>query len=140
MLMLGKISVGVRRMTTGAAIRIISARTMNVYGRLRATLTIHILFFCAPFCRDCDVDVRHRSCRTIGLAYAVLKARFMPLGFSLESPAIQHKPVWLLKQLSDGRQGVTNKAGAGRPLRGDSIKQRIKKGMLGATNRAQSKS
>src|SRR6267142_3699537 len=41
---LGKISVGVRRMTTGLRMRIKSARTMNVYGRLRATLTIHIVW------------------------------------------------------------------------------------------------
>src|ERR1022692_2588746 len=51
-LMLGKMSVGVRRMTTGAAMRINSARTINVYGRLRASLTIHIESFCAPVCRD----------------------------------------------------------------------------------------
>src|SRR5580692_3785205 len=41
--MLGKMSVGVRRITTGAAIRISKARTMNVYGRLRAILTIHMV-------------------------------------------------------------------------------------------------
>jgi hypothetical protein len=40
--MSGKMSVGVRRMTTGAARRINSARTINVYGLLRASLTIHI--------------------------------------------------------------------------------------------------
>ena len=33
---------GVRRMTTGAAMRMSSARTINVYGRFRASLTIHI--------------------------------------------------------------------------------------------------
>ena len=42
MLMFGKMSVGVRRMATGLAIRIKSASTMNVYGRLSATLTIHM--------------------------------------------------------------------------------------------------
>src|SRR5450756_796604 len=41
-LMLGKMSVGVRTIMTGAAIRMSSASTMKVYGRLRATLTIHI--------------------------------------------------------------------------------------------------
>jgi hypothetical protein len=42
--MLGKISVGVRKMTTGLRIRMSSAKTINVYGRFRATLTIHMLF------------------------------------------------------------------------------------------------
>src|SRR5579871_509084 len=42
MLMLGKMSVGVRRMMTGLKRRIRSARTMNVYGRFRAVFTIHI--------------------------------------------------------------------------------------------------
>src|SRR5271166_3470448 len=70
-LILGKMSVGVRRITTGAAMRINSARTINVYGRLRATLTIHMRSFCAPFCRG--VGGHHRQCVTIGLAYAVLK-------------------------------------------------------------------
>src|ERR1700761_1711128 len=40
--MLGKMSVGVRRIITGARTRISSASTMKVYGRLRATLTIHM--------------------------------------------------------------------------------------------------
>src|SRR5262252_6104951 len=42
MLMEGKMSVGVRAMTTGLTMRIRSARTMNVYGRSRAIRTIHI--------------------------------------------------------------------------------------------------
>src|SRR5262245_49524988 len=42
-LIFGKISVGVRWIITGLISRINSARTINVYGRLRATLTIHIL-------------------------------------------------------------------------------------------------
>src|SRR6266705_218744 len=42
MSMLGKMSVGVRRMTTGLAIRIKMATTTNVYGRASATLTIHM--------------------------------------------------------------------------------------------------
>ena len=42
-LMLGKMSVGVREITTGLASRINSARTINVYGRLSASLTIHII-------------------------------------------------------------------------------------------------
>jgi len=51
-LMLGKMPAGVRKITTGAAMRINSARTINVYGRLRATLAIHILSYGAPFCCD----------------------------------------------------------------------------------------
>src|SRR6185369_10492800 len=47
--MLGKMSVGVRRITTGAAMRIRSARTINVYGRFSATLTIHIIKLGASF-------------------------------------------------------------------------------------------
>src|SRR2546428_941058 len=43
MSMLGKISVGVRRMMTGLASRISSATTAKVYGRCSATLTIHML-------------------------------------------------------------------------------------------------
>src|SRR5580658_7461844 len=39
---LGKMSVGVRRITTGLRRRINKATTTKVYGRLRATLTIHI--------------------------------------------------------------------------------------------------
>ena len=42
MLIAGKMSVGVRAMTTGLAIRIRSARTMKVYGRSSATRTIHM--------------------------------------------------------------------------------------------------
>ena len=42
-LIFGKISVGVRMIMTGLASRISSARTIKVYGRLSATLTIHIL-------------------------------------------------------------------------------------------------
>src|SRR5438132_10239537 len=38
----GKMSVGVRRMTAGLNKRMRMARTMNVYGRLRANLTIHM--------------------------------------------------------------------------------------------------
>src|SRR5690348_9430174 len=38
----GKMSVGVRRMTAGLSKRMRIARTTNVYGRLRANLTIHM--------------------------------------------------------------------------------------------------
>src|SRR5579872_107463 len=38
----GKMSVGVRRMTAGLSKRMRIARTTNVYGRLRASLTIHM--------------------------------------------------------------------------------------------------
>src|SRR5258708_16549332 len=38
----GKISVGVRRIMTGLRTKISTARTMKVYGRSRATRTIHI--------------------------------------------------------------------------------------------------
>jgi len=41
-LMTGKMSVGVRRITTGLRSRIRSASTMNVYGRSSATRTIHM--------------------------------------------------------------------------------------------------
>jgi hypothetical protein len=60
--MLGKMSVGVREMMTGLASRISSARTTKVYGRCRATLTIHILSRCRTArqsCSEClsrDVD------------------------------------------------------------------------------------
>jgi hypothetical protein len=40
---LGKISVGVRRITIGLAMRINNARTINVYGRERAVLISHIV-------------------------------------------------------------------------------------------------
>src|SRR5258708_429091 len=40
--MSGKMSVGVRRTTTGVRIRISSAITMNVYGLRSAKATIHI--------------------------------------------------------------------------------------------------
>src|ERR1700689_1043678 len=40
----GKISVGVRMNTMGVIKMMINANTMNVYGRLRASLTIHIMF------------------------------------------------------------------------------------------------
>jgi len=43
---------GRAQMTTGAAMRINSGENDNVYGRLRASLTIHIESFCAPVCRD----------------------------------------------------------------------------------------
>jgi hypothetical protein len=42
MLIFGKMSVGVRRMITGLSKRISKARTMNVYGRSKATRTIHM--------------------------------------------------------------------------------------------------
>src|SRR4051812_19515842 len=41
MLMLGKMSVGVRRIVSGPTNRIRIARTTNVYGRLSAIRTIH---------------------------------------------------------------------------------------------------
>src|SRR5258706_14704297 len=41
-LMLGKISVGVRKIMIGLRTRMSTARTMKVYGRSRATRTIHI--------------------------------------------------------------------------------------------------
>jgi hypothetical protein len=47
--MFGKISVGVRRMTTGLRRRIRSARMINVYGRVSAIRTIHMrLVFPSP--------------------------------------------------------------------------------------------
>src|ERR1700692_2803254 len=42
MSMFGKISVGVRRIMTGLKTKISTARTMKVYGRSRATRTIHM--------------------------------------------------------------------------------------------------
>jgi hypothetical protein len=42
MLMLGKMSVGVRRITTGLRMRMSRASTMKVYGRSSAIRTIHI--------------------------------------------------------------------------------------------------
>src|ERR1700681_1444795 len=42
MLMLGKMSTGVRSRTTGQINSRTSESTMNVYGRARASLTIHI--------------------------------------------------------------------------------------------------
>src|SRR3984957_12987810 len=41
-LMFGKMSVGVRKITTGLKIRINRAKTMNVYGRSNAMRTIHM--------------------------------------------------------------------------------------------------
>jgi hypothetical protein len=61
-------SVGVRMITTGAAMRINSARTMNVYGRSRAILTIHMVSLCAPFRRDRGVAGLHPHCGAIDLA------------------------------------------------------------------------
>ena len=40
-LTLGKMSVGVREITSGLINKISSAMTMNVYGRFNAILTIH---------------------------------------------------------------------------------------------------
>src|SRR5712691_4665149 len=40
--MFGKISVGVRKIMTGLRTKMSTARTMKVYGRSRATRTIHI--------------------------------------------------------------------------------------------------
>src|SRR5260370_20579119 len=42
MLMLGKISIGVRSRTTGLIRSSTTENTMNVYGRARASFTIHI--------------------------------------------------------------------------------------------------
>src|SRR5271154_6070262 len=42
MLMFGKISVGVRMIASGPRMNKSTATTMNVYGRLKASLTIHI--------------------------------------------------------------------------------------------------
>src|ERR1700730_15245792 len=39
---LGKMSVGVRKITMGLSMRINNATTTKVYGRRRATFTIHI--------------------------------------------------------------------------------------------------
>ena len=44
MSMFGKISLGVRTIANAPAISSSSAATTNVYGRLRASLTIHIKF------------------------------------------------------------------------------------------------
>src|ERR1700733_1553509 len=44
MSMFGKMSVGVREITIGLPKRITSASTMNVYGRARASLTIHMFY------------------------------------------------------------------------------------------------
>ena len=46
MSMFGKMSVGVRRITSGPMISISSDSTTNVYGRRSASLTIHIDFAC----------------------------------------------------------------------------------------------
>src|SRR4051812_47513707 len=42
MLMLGKMSVGVREIITGLRMKMSSASTTKVYGRSRASLTIHM--------------------------------------------------------------------------------------------------
>jgi len=47
--MSGKISVGVRRTTTGVKSKIKSAITMNVYGLRNASATIHIDDFLDPY-------------------------------------------------------------------------------------------
>src|ERR1035441_2627453 len=57
----GKISVGVRRITTGARIRISSATTINVYGRLRASRTIHILVKAVAHARPAAERAKHRD-------------------------------------------------------------------------------
>src|SRR5437899_2157094 len=46
MSMFGKMSVGVRRMSTGLSNKMSTARTTNVYGRCSATLTIHMSYRC----------------------------------------------------------------------------------------------
>ena len=43
MLMLGKISFGVRKIANDPLIKMKIARTMNVYGLRKAKLTIHIV-------------------------------------------------------------------------------------------------
>src|SRR5580692_10165532 len=50
MLILGKMSVGVRKITTGLKIRINRAKTMNVYGRSNATRTIHMEILLVAAC------------------------------------------------------------------------------------------
>src|SRR5579862_3431437 len=51
MLMLGKISTGVRSRTTGQMSSRTSENTMNVYGRASASLTIHILILLLVYFR-----------------------------------------------------------------------------------------
>src|SRR5216684_1878563 len=67
MLMLGKISTGVRSRTTGLIRSSTTENTMNVYGRARASLTIHInILF--PFL-DSPVSHGPRQAALAHLAY-----------------------------------------------------------------------
>src|SRR5437016_3449028 len=59
MSMFGKMSVGVRRMSTGLSNKMSTARTTNVYGRCSATLTIHMSYGCGGGRRGFTVP-RHR--------------------------------------------------------------------------------
>src|ERR1700675_2165397 len=57
--MAGKMSTGVCMMATPLRIKIRTDATMNVYGRLRATLTIHIcLFFQTTLTRRAELQPR----------------------------------------------------------------------------------
>src|SRR5579875_1218577 len=58
MSMLGKMSVGVLEMTTGARMNSINDRTTNVYGRRNARRTIHIDFSCRRLLRNTDYRPR----------------------------------------------------------------------------------
>jgi len=89
------------------AMRINSARTINVYGRLRATLTIHIQFPRAPCGRDCGVTGLHRRCGTIALAYAGISTIRAKSVSPLESLATKGKLVRLSRLLSSGRHRLT---------------------------------
>src|ERR1700685_86379 len=60
-LMLGKMSVGVRRMTIGARSNSSSETTTKVYGRLNASRTIHIIFSGRVPLGACSVADQQRS-------------------------------------------------------------------------------
>ena len=67
-------------MTTGLRMRIKSARTMNVYGRLRATLTIHIVWP-AHLSPDVRPRVSHFPITLLKMPKAAAKFRTQLTGF-----------------------------------------------------------
>src|ERR1700683_263117 len=75
----GKMSVGVRRMTAGLSKTMRIARTTNVYGRLRANLTIHM-----------DVPLHGRGVsRKIQLNDDLPVTRFLPVHVSMKAATVR---------------------------------------------------
>src|SRR5258706_13263027 len=113
--MFGNISVGVRRMTTGVIKSSKSDRTINVYGRESASLTIHIISEEHSSIRSPNVEIPARP-----VVYAHLKPFAPPLFpmngigvsqgrqriplFRHSLPAYRNEPTRRNKRSAEGRQ------------------------------------